>query len=139
MEFVSLLNGKDDVLSAYSYCKRGTDIPYNPDKIREQAELSSYNYESGNLFSGKTVLWNGEILLDMAIDIKLSLEKKYFIDTIYLKTTEGSSFSSIEVFERGSSELKKIGYYIMKKNEEIYGNYKANTVGNEKKFRRCII
>ena len=119
MEFVSLLNGKDDVLSAYSYCKRGTDIPYNPDKIREQAELSSYNYESGNLFSGKTVLWNGEILLDMAIDIKLSLEKKYFIDTIYLKTTEGSSFSSIEVFERGSSELKKIGYYIMKKNEEI--------------------
>ena len=56
MEFVSLLNGKDDVLSAYSYCKRGTDIPYNPDKIREQAELSSYNYESGNLFSGKTVL-----------------------------------------------------------------------------------
>ncbi|MBQ4542541.1 MAG: family 20 glycosylhydrolase [Clostridia bacterium] len=111
----------DDTISknvSYSYLQRGTDIAFNPNATKEGLDLPVYTKENGNLFARRPVSWSANSMLFNAIDLKVNVGEKAFIDHIYIKqgtndsiSPSTSHFLSIEVFTVTDGEYKKIGKF----------------------------
>ncbi|MBE6596949.1 MAG: hypothetical protein E7641_04680 [Ruminococcaceae bacterium] len=100
---------KDKANITYSYTKRHTSIPLAPNVDREAFEANIYKNDNGNLFFGQTVSWKGSYLLNSSIDINITLDRRYFIDRVTLRLTEGSALGGIYLLTDCGRELKKIG------------------------------
>ncbi len=123
MEIGSLL---DNVLChkiTYSYYHRGTNVLYNPDKVREETDNVIFNRENGNLFFNREVSWNDHVLLRDGVDIKFTFNETCFVDHLdlvqgdcyitnpdVLKTVD-SMFKSIEIITLIDNEEKLIAKY----------------------------
>ena len=95
----------------YSYCHRGMNTQYLPDKICEEQEKECYDAACGNLFFKRDVAWNETVLLQGSIDIRITLEERCFVDHVTLKQGADSSLQSVEVFTMADEEYMKIGSY----------------------------
>lgn len=123
MEIGSLLDNTLCHEITYSYYHRGTNILYNPDKVKEETNNVVFTKENGNLFFGREVSWCDSILLRDGVDIKFNLNEKCFIDHLslvqgdcyithpdVLKTID-SMFESIEIITVIDNEEKLIARY----------------------------
>ena len=108
----SLLDDQLGRRVTYSYCHRGMDTQYAPDKICEEQEKECYTAEEGNLFFKREVAWNESVLLQGGVDIKLSMEESCFVDHVVLEQGEASSLKSVEVYTIVDAESVKIGSYL---------------------------
>jgi len=96
----------------YSYTRRGINQPYHPDRMCERFNgREFYDKENGNLFYGVEVSWKGEVLLEGAVDINISLDGYQFVDHIFIKQSVDSRPASIEVLTKNECEIKKIAMY----------------------------
>lgn len=95
----------------YSYCRRGMEKPYHPDRRTEDELLDVYDKENGALFYGQTVSWRGEELLDNGIDLCVDFSEKIFADHVMLVQENGSKVKSIELFTKKGKDYVKIGSY----------------------------
>ncbi len=107
MYLTSLFKDKADI--SYSYTNRHTSEALKPNVACELSDTELYLKENGNLFFGKTVSWKGSYLLNKSIDINIDLDKRYFIDRVTLRLTEGSVLSGISVLTECEGSMKKIG------------------------------
>lgn len=123
MKINSFCDTSDERNITYSYTKRGINQPYHPDRMCERFNgREFYDKENGNLFYGVEVSWKGEVLLEGAVDLNISLDGHQFVDHIYIKQSVDSRPASIDVLTKNGCKLKKIATYSEGKvveNEEI--------------------
>ena len=101
----SLLDKMSGADIKYSYTKRGLDAPLYPDVLGERDNKEAYGAE-GELFGG-FVGFGGASLLGGAVDIRISLGKEFYLDSICLSRGENSELGAIAVYAGG----KPVGLY----------------------------
>lgn len=115
----SLLDNTLDKKVTYSYCRRGLKTPYFPDKIKEFKDEAVYDKRSGKLFYNKPVSWDGPALLDMAVDIRISCEDRFFADHVTLEQGIDSQIGSIKILTETNDGLKVIGKHLPESGKTI--------------------
>lgn len=111
MTIGSLLDDQLGKKVSYTYCQRGMDILYLPDKITEEQEKESYTAEEGNLFFKRPVGWDPKVLVQGGVDIRVTMEERCFVDHVWLMQNADSELQSVEVFTVTDGEYQKIGCY----------------------------
>ena len=111
MQFGSFLDNRMLRNVKYSYRKCGIDEAYLPDAVKEEVECEYYTRENGNLFYGKEVAWQDNVILQAGVDIKFDLDGLSFIDHIELTQANGSALKCVDVFTVADNEYVKIGTY----------------------------
>lgn len=111
MQFGSFLDNRMLRNVKYSYRKCGIDEAYLPDAVKEEVECEYYTRENGNLFYGKEVAWQDNVILQAGVDIKFDLDGLSFVDHIELTQANGSALKCVDVFTVADNEYVKIGTY----------------------------
>ena len=83
----------------YTYCKRGTALPYPPNSTGEAYDLPWFDRESGKLFRGESIVYSAYPMMDGGFDLVLDLGERYFADHITLRLAGGSATAGIDVFD----------------------------------------
>ncbi|HBN83865.1 MAG TPA: hypothetical protein DDZ89_08470, partial [Clostridiales bacterium] len=95
--YIGSLAKQDSTLSGvYSYHKRGTQIPAEPDLLPD-INTGEIGIQSGNLFNNQKVGWKWTTLLDVGVDIVIELNKACFIDRIIINQEPSSGIGAVEV------------------------------------------
>jgi len=111
MTIGSLLDDQLGKKVSYTYCQRGMDIPYLPDRVTEEEEKEIYTSEEGNLFFKRPVCWDPKVLVQEGVDIRITMEECCFVDHVWLMQNADSELKSVEVFTISDGEYQKIGNY----------------------------
>ncbi len=93
---------------SYAYYHRATTVAYAPDLLCEEQALPSYEASNGNLFARRPVAFRGNVLLDGAVDLAVSLGKRLFVDRVALTLTEKSRPEKIEVLMTVEGAEKRV-------------------------------
>lgn len=111
MRLGSFLDNREQGCVRYSYRKWGMETVYQPDLICEATEGEFYGCNTGNLFFGKPVAWDGNVLLYGGVDIRIELFERCYADHAELHFAPGSEVESIEIFMPEQGTVKKIGRF----------------------------
>ncbi len=112
-----LTDTKSNLDISYTYRKRGMAAAYCPDLVPESESKDIYDIKGG-LFEDY-IGYDGTVLLNGGIDIKISLGKQCFVDHITLLKREDSCIPRISILTEISGGLKPIGLYTNDGKDEI--------------------
>lgn len=129
MKIGSFLDNRLSKDIKYTYCLRGTDIPYFPDSIEEEEKHDYYTSENGNLFYGREVAWKDSVILQSGVDIKFQLDGKAFVDHVDIRQGTGAMIKSVEIYTKENKKCKKIGTYQAETDKMIADEYFSVAVG----------
>lgn len=116
----SLKHSSSGINIAYRYKKRGMEVAYTPDYIKEDKQSEQYGTD-GRLFSD-FIGFDGTVLLNRGVDIEISFDKEVFADTIEFCQGEEAEIAKIEVISDGrvvGTHLAETGKLITEKNLSV--------------------